>query len=135
MKTMMNTQDMTKFTTRVATLLLLAVGVLAATAAVPHFGLAKSMPAADASVESPASIQLWFTQVPQDGSVSIRLVNAAGDAVETGAPASDGEDDKLFAVTVASPLAAGSYTVAWRGIGVDGHVVRDDFSFSVAAQD
>ena len=124
-----------KLTTRLAALLLLAIGVSAAASGVPHFGLAKSLPAADTSVESPQSIQLWFTQVPQDGSVSIRLVNPAGEALETGEPGADSEDDKLFAVTVGSSLAAGTYTVAWRGIGVDGHVVRDEFSFSVMAQD
>jgi methionine-rich copper-binding protein CopC len=31
-------------------------------------------------------------------------------------------------------LPAGGYTVAWRGIGDDGHVVRGDFTFSVTAQ-
>lgn len=124
-----------KFTTRVAAVFMLAIGLAAASSSVPHFGLAKSLPAADASGPSPESIQLWFTQVPQDGSVTIRLVNPAGEAVETGDAGADSADDKLFAVTVGSALASGTYTVAWRGIGVDGHVVRDEFNFSVAAQD
>ena len=30
-------------------------------------------------------------------------------------------------------LDEGAYTVAWRGIGDDGHVVRNDFGFRVTA--
>ncbi|NNF11802.1 MAG: copper resistance protein CopC, partial [Gemmatimonadetes bacterium] len=31
-------------------------------------------------------------------------------------------------------LPPGTYTVSWRGMGQDGHVVRDSFQFSVAAR-
>lgn len=105
----------------------------ASTWSVRHFGLAKSMPAADSSVSSPEGLQLWFTQAPQEGSVSIRLVDGAGDLVETGEPVRNGEDPKLMEVSVPNTLAAGAYTVAWRGIGDDGHVVRNEFGFAVVA--
>jgi methionine-rich copper-binding protein CopC len=99
-----------------------------------HFGLSKSTPAADAVVESPEAVRLWFTQVPQDNSVSIRLINAAGDALETGEPIPDAQDGKVVGIAISEALAAGRYTVSWRGIGDDGHVVRGDFGFSVTAQ-
>lgn len=99
-----------------------------------HFGLSGSTPAADASVSSPEELRLWFTQVPQDNSVSVRLIDAAGDLVEAGDPTYDTEDRKIIHVAVDGTLAAGTYTVAWRGIGDDGHVVRGDYAFSVTAQ-
>jgi len=119
--------------------LILAAGILlalgAATAAhVLHFGLSRSVPAADTTVTTPAEVRLWFTQVAKEGSVSIRVVNAAGNAVETAAPAPDEADGRIFAVAISRPLAAGRYTVAWRGIGDDGHVVTGDFGFTVSAE-
>lgn len=120
--------------TRIPLLMVLALSVSAATWSVRHFGLAKSIPAADSSIESPAQLQLWFTQAPQEGSVTIRLIDSNGDLVETGDPVRNAEDGKLMEVEVGRTLPGGAYTVAWRGIGDDGHVVRDDFGFRVSAQ-
>jgi methionine-rich copper-binding protein CopC len=98
-----------------------------------HFGLAKSIPEADSSVPSPEAVQLWFTQIPQDNSVGIRLINPAGDLLETGPIMQDSEDQKRYSVQAKNKLTAGTYMIAWRGIGDDGHVVRDEFSFTVDA--
>ena len=103
-------------------------------AAAFHFGLRQSAPAADAQVASPEEVRLWFTQVPQENSVAIRVIDPAGEALETGEVASDPDDGKIVYVTVGETLPAGKYTVSWRGIGDDGHVVRGDFAFSVTAQ-
>jgi methionine-rich copper-binding protein CopC len=59
-----------------------------------HFALAKSMPEADTSVESLETIELWFTQVPQDESVAVRLVDAQDSPMEAGAPAPAAQDGK-----------------------------------------
>lgn len=99
-----------------------------------HFALSKSMPEAGSSLPSPDEVRLWFTEEPQENSVSIRLINAAGDAVETGDLTQGEEDATTFSVAIEKGLAPGAYTVAWRGMGDDGHVVRDDFSFTVAVQ-
>jgi methionine-rich copper-binding protein CopC len=118
--------------------LMLAAGILlalgAAAADVLHFGLSRSVPAADTTVTTPAEVRLWFTQVAKEGSVGIRVVNAAGNAMETAAPAPDEADGRVYAVAISRPLAAGRYTVAWRGIGDDGHVVTGDFGFTVGAE-
>ena len=110
------------------------VAVMVGATAHAHFGLAKSLPAADSSVTSPEQLELWFTQAPQDGSVTIRLIDAGGDLMETGDPMRSADDAKMMSVTVDNALAPGVYTVAWRGIGDDGHVIRDDFTFSVTAE-
>jgi methionine-rich copper-binding protein CopC len=108
------------------------VGVLGATAP-PHFDLEKSTPEADATVHEIEAVTLWFTQEPAEGSVSVRLIDASGEPME-GFEAKAHEDDaKVFAVATPDGLAPGKYTVSWRGIGADGHVVRGDFAFTMMA--
>lgn len=99
-----------------------------------HFALARSVPAADAGVSSPAELQLWFTQVPKPGSLSVRLTTAGGDLVETPEPRAAASDAKQIHVDVERRLSPGGYRVAWRGIGDDGHVVQGEFGFTVTTQ-
>lgn len=115
--------------------LVFAVGAAGAAAANAfHFALNRSAPAADATVSAPEEVKLWFTQAPQDNSVAIRLIDSGGAAVQTSEPTVDPEDVMAVSVKPSAPLAAGGYTVSWRGIGDDGHVVRGEFGFSVSAQ-
>lgn len=116
------------------------IGTLAAasspkTSAPLHFALERSSPEADATVLAPSEIRLWFTQEPQEGSTSIRVVEAGDAGVEVGEASQDADDPTSFFVALEGTLPAGTYTVSWRGMGQDGHVVRDAFQFSVAAQD
>jgi methionine-rich copper-binding protein CopC len=100
----------------------------------PHFALRSSQPEADATVSSVGEIRLRFTEAPQENSAQIRLVAPSGDPVETSDVASDASDGAVVFVSVDSALPAGAYTVVWRGIGDDGHVVRGEFGFTVSAQ-
>lgn len=119
----------------------LALGLATTMAAAPataddvlHFALDRSTPEADATVEAPSEIRLWFTQEPQDGTTSIRVVEAEDAGVHVTEAAQDPEDATSFFVQLHGTLPAGTYTVSWRGMGQDGHVVRDTFQFSVAAR-
>lgn len=98
-----------------------------------HFGLASSIPADKADVHAVDQIRLVFTQEPAAGSLSVRLVDASGALVPTSAPVKDAEDGKRFSVQPNATVVPGRYTVSWRGMGADGHVVRGDFSFTVMA--
>lgn len=103
------------------------------TASMPfHFALVKSAPADKATVHAVPAVTLWFSEPPSEGTVSIRLTDAAGQAVATADPAQDPEDGKVVGVAIPSALAPGGYTVSWRGMGGDGHVVRGEFVFTVA---
>ena len=117
-----------------ALFLTLAAAPAPAPSAAYHFALSKSEPSADATVAAPAEIRLWFTEAPEDESVAIRITAAGDRLVETGDVTRDPADGKVFSSAIPGPLAAGRYTVAWRGIGDDGHVARGDFSFTVTAQ-
>lgn len=115
--------------------LVFALGAAGAAAANAfHFALSRSAPAADATVSAPEEVRLWFTEAPQDNSVGVRLISPGGEPVATTEPASDPEDATVVFVKPGVPLSAGRYTVSWRGIGDDGHVVRGEFAFSVTAQ-
>lgn len=98
-----------------------------------HLQLDRSAPEADATVASPAEIRLWFSQVPQAGATSARLLRGGApvDALVELEP--DPEDGSVFAGPVEGSLAPGRYTVAWRAMAADGHVVRGDFDFTVQA--
>lgn len=99
-----------------------------------HFALDRSTPEADATVEAPSEIRLWFTQEPQEGTASIRVVEAEEASVHVTEATQDNEDATSFYVQLHGTLPPGTYTVSWRGMGQDGHVVRDSFQFSVAAR-
>jgi methionine-rich copper-binding protein CopC len=116
--------------------LVFAVGAAGAAAAnVFHFALSRSAPTADATVPPPEEVRLWFTQAPQDNSVRIRILNAAGEPLATTDPTVDPENTMAVSVKPRAPLSAGSYTVSWRGVGDDGHAVTGDFGFSVRAEE
>lgn len=121
---------------------LIPILLAASTAAAPrapdsvgafHLELEKSEPVNGTSVAAVSELRLWFTQVPQDRTTSIRLLSGAGEPVATGEVVQDDDDGSLFSVSVPDALPKGPYTVAWRTMGADGHVVRGEFSFEVTA--
>ncbi len=122
--------------TMLAALMAVAVGAIPSSFAANdvHFALSKSMPEAESSIDSPPEVRLWFTEAPEDNTTSIRVVNAAGELMEAGDVTQDADDGRIFSVAIEGRLGAGAYTVAWRAIGADGHVVRDEFTFSVTQQ-
>lgn len=99
-----------------------------------HLRLDRSAPEADTTVASPAEIRLWFSQVPQAGATSARLVFRGAPVEALGELEVDEDDGSVFAAPVREVLAPGVYTVSWRTMAADGHVVRGDFDFTVQAQ-
>ncbi len=98
-----------------------------------HLALDSSEPAAGAEVHMLHSISLRFTEAPQDNSVSVRLIDSSGQQIETGPVERNADDGAAFSSAVVSHPTPGEYTIAWRAMGSDGHVVRGDFTFSVMA--
>lgn len=96
-----------------------------------HFALASSSPAAGATVEPPSELRLTFTEEPEDGTVSIRVLEAEDAGVHVHDPRQHEDDPTSFSVGFHGAFPAGTYTVSWRGMGADGHVVRDTFQFTV----
>jgi len=118
-----------------AAFILLAFAPPGAPASVPafHLQLDRSYPAADTTLPSPTEIRLWFSQVPQATATSLRLIRNGEPVAAVGDLQADASDGKVFAAPLRDTLPAGSYTVSWRTMAADGHVVRGDFDFTVTA--
>jgi copper resistance protein C len=96
-----------------------------------HAYLVKSVPAQHAVLlRAPAKIQLWFNERLEPRYSSIALSDTAGNAVAISEMAVSAEDPKQLSASVKS-LPAGQYLVRYRVLSVDGHVVQDQFPFTV----
>ena len=99
-----------------------------------HFGIAKSTPEENAVIQSVSIVEIWFTQIPQENSMSIRLVDSNGSLISDAIFDNKSEDPRVFTATLDRNLNASEYQIVWRGIGQDGHVVRGGYSFTVSAE-
>jgi len=126
----------------VAGLLMVSAGVGSgahATAAPPssapvHITMERSEPADGSKVPAVTEIRLFFTGAPLMRGASVRVVTSGRQLMRSTPPAPDAEDPKQVFVNMEPPLAPGHYVVQWRCIADDGHVMRGDFTFEVAAE-
>ena len=110
-------------------LIAFALGLSLAAAALAHTPLKTSVPAADASVPAPKSIELTF-----GGDVrltALTLTDAAGTAKHTDAVPT--EVATTFSLSIHEPLGPGAYKVVWRAVGGDTHIISGEFAFTVVA--
>lgn len=102
-----------------------------------HLRLVRSTPASDAMLPpGPCHIELWFTEAPELSVTSLRLTGPAGRAVPLTALHAQharGQNPSVAANTRGS-LAQGPYTLTWRTMAHDGHVMRGTIHFVVAAR-
>jgi methionine-rich copper-binding protein CopC len=117
-------------------LVALAAALLAGPWAAPaaaHAVLVRSAPAARATLaERPDRVQLWFNERLEPAFSSVSVWNAAGTQVDAGDARVGADDPKRLSVPLL-PLAPGTYTVRYRVLSVDGHVVDSSFSFTIRA--
>lgn len=107
--------------------LALVLGSSLAFAVHAHTKLATTSPEADTTVAAPRTITLTFA-----GDVrltSVALSDAAGrekhlDAVPTAVA-------NRFELAIHEGLTPGKYTVVWRAVGGDTHIISGEFAFTV----
>jgi len=103
---------------------------LAATSAFAHAHLQSSSPAANATVTSPATIALTFSDPLESRFSGFEITDAAGHAVN--APSHpDASNAAILTATPTAPLAPGLYHVNWHLVAHDGHRMRGTFDFTV----
>lgn len=96
-----------------------------------HAALVKSDPPARSTVaRAPARVQLWFTERLEPAFSRLAVRDGAGARVDQGDVMVGPDDGKLLSVGL-PPLGPGPYTVEYRVLSVDGHVVEGRFSFTV----
>jgi len=103
-------------------------------AAAAHGALQSSEPAGGSSLErAPAAVTLRFTERPDPGLSTVRVLDSSGRVV-AGGPARPVAGRPLELRVPAAGLPAGGYTVSWRIISaVDGHRTDGVFGFGVGA--
>jgi methionine-rich copper-binding protein CopC len=110
-----------------------ALAILYPSFALAHAYMVKSVPARRATLfTSPDRIQLWFNERLEPRYSSISVIDAGGNRVDLGDARVGNEDPKRLSVGV-KQLAPGRYSVNFRVLSVDGHVVEQNFPFTIRA--
>lgn len=118
----------------VVTAAFLAVfAVTGASTASAHAVLQTTTPVDGESLEqAPSEITLAFSEPVSPPPNAVRVFNADGDRIESGA-ASSGSDPATLTADLPEQLPDGTYVVAWRATSADGHPVQGAFIFSVGS--
>jgi len=108
--------------------------LLAAPAAAPaHSQLVRSEPGRNATVTRvPERVKLWFSERIEPAYAQLSVWSEAGKQVDAGDAAVAPDDPALLSVSTPG-LGPGRYTVRFRVLSVDGHVVESSFVFTVRA--
>jgi copper resistance protein C len=102
-----------------------------------HARLIRSSPASGAQLAAPPErIDLWFSELLEDGFNAVEVVRTADLAAATrtnlvqGPPTVD-RDDRTHLVAPVQRLASGSYAVEWRVLSRDGHSATGRFTIQI----
>lgn len=114
--------------------LALGVGLLLVPASgLGHASLVRSSPARRAVLlRAPDRVQLWFNERLEAAFSRVAVTEASGRAVDLG-DVQVGPDDPTRLSVGLGRLQPGTYTVRFRVLSVDGHVVEGEFPFTLRA--
>ncbi len=113
------------------TVFAIALGLTWPGSAWSHAFLVRSLPGARAAVaRAPERVQLWFNERLEPAYSRVSVWNGAAQRVDADdARVTESEPTELSVRVPALP--AGAYTVKYRVLSVDGHLVESEFAFSV----
>ena len=121
---------MPKFTTLLKPLLLFTM-LLAPFAASAHAILVKSQPAKDEEVtEAPKQVDLWFNDPVRSEYKALAVIDSDGKRVDNRDVEQDLLDGSHIHATV-EDLRPGTYTIRYRVVSQDTHIVTGKFQFTV----
>lgn len=125
--------------------LVAASTLLMASMAFAHPKLESSTPANNAEVAAPGKIELHFSEnlVKQFSGANLLMsgMKHAGMEMNHSSPmkiqakVSGSDDPKTMVITPTAPLMPGSYSVEWRAVSSDTHVVTGKINFTVKEGD
>jgi copper resistance protein C len=98
--------------------------------AMAHSVLESSTPADNATISSPETVEMTFSDSVNLRFSNVTLTGPDGARVETD-KAKVSADGHTLVVPVSRPLTAGKYGVTWDALSQDGHKVNGEFSFTV----
>ena len=95
-----------------------------------HSLLVRSQPERRATVtRAPDEVRLWFSERIEPAYARVSVWDAGGKQVDAGDAAVDQADATTLAVRTPG-LRAGRYTVRYRVLSVDGHIVESSFELA-----
>ena len=99
-----------------------------------HAALVKSSPARRATLgQAPPRVDLTFSERLEPAYSTVAVLDAKGQQVDLRDAALTPGDSRRLAVSLPA-LPAGTYTVKFRVLSVDGHVVESDFPFTIGTR-
>jgi len=114
--------------------LFLSAALLSPLAAQAHAILVKSQPAKDETVtEAPKQIDLWFNDPVRSEYKALAVIDSEGKRVDNHDVEQSLTNGANIYATVQS-LAPGTYTVRYRVVSEDTHIVTGKFQFTVKPQ-
>jgi len=118
---------------RLRVALLGAAIALAPASSFSHALLVQSQPGQRSTVTRPPErVQLWFGERLEPAYAAASVWNEAGEQVDGHDAGVDQNDPTLLSVSTPN-LGPGRYTVRFRVLSVDGHVVESSYTFTVRA--
>ena len=110
------------------------VGPPAVDPAHAHAVLVRSVPSHRAVLgQAPERVDLWFNERLEPAYSTVSIWNESGSQVDERDVTVAPDDPRRLTVTFGA-RAAGQYTVKYRVLSVDGHVVDSRFTFTVKGQ-
>jgi methionine-rich copper-binding protein CopC len=98
----------------------------------PHLKLKHSFPAKDTVLSSaPDAVRLWLTEKADLPATKITVTGAANAGVPLARPTRGNAADAPIEAKFTQPVGPGRYTVSWKTMSKDGHVVSGTFGFTV----
>jgi methionine-rich copper-binding protein CopC len=105
--------------------------LLSPSAVSAHAYLVKSVPARRAHLfAAPSKVELWFNERLEARFSHLTVSDAKNKRVDLGNVEIGLDDSKRLSVGIGT-LEPGLYTVKFRVLSVDGHVVEDSFPFTI----
>lgn len=96
-----------------------------------HATLVKSDPPRRASLSSPPKqIQLWFNEKIEGSYASVSVLDSNKNSITENSPEVVTDDPKSVILNLPQ-IEPGRYTVQYRVMSVDGHVIESSFDFNV----
>jgi copper resistance protein C len=110
---------------------LLAIALCSPVSAFAHAILVKSQPAKDETVtESPKQIDLWFNDAVRSEYKALAVIDSTGKRVDNHDVGQSLTNGANIYATVPT-LAPGTYTIRYRVVSEDTHIVTGKFEFTV----
>lgn len=109
--------------------LIMASGAMAGEA-YAHAMLVSATPKANETTAAPSAVTLRFSAPIEAKFSQIELKDSSGKK-QNATTTVDPQDHKVLTAKLSAPLPAGGYTLSWRIVATDAHVMKGSYKFIV----